>query len=353
MYAEIISVTENSAILAFSTGKAGFTVWKPDNLPEVRSIEATDCGRLYLENLLPDTEYTGVFEADGKSVRLSFRTLTAMKSEELDRIFMIADPHISCRKENRKGRFFVESAMLAEEALREASRLRADAIVIPGDLTDSGSEDEYRLAAEVLKSARIPVYAIPGNHDKLAGGGWERFIGERTFRAELPGGVILGIDTHDCMLHPEDAARIEQELDRNGKLFIVSHYQLFESPDINHAKKFSLMNTGDYTELFERLKASGSVIWCGHQNICSRVRYDRLEQVNFPQVPQWPCGSVLIQRCRGENRYQFIPIQSEILRQWSRTACRMAAEFYGERQWQPEYRSGSYQRSNFIQYTGA
>ncbi|GAA4020522.1 metallophosphoesterase [Allokutzneria multivorans] len=39
-----------------------------------------------------------------------------------------------------------------------------DAIVVSGDITDHGSEQEYELAREVL-AADVPVLIVPGNHD--------------------------------------------------------------------------------------------------------------------------------------------------------------------------------------------
>ncbi|MFQ6397907.1 metallophosphoesterase [Nocardia sp. KC 131] len=46
-------------------------------------------------------------------------------------------------------------------------RRRPDAILLTGDVTDSGSPDQYAEARMALK-ADIPVYAIPGNHDDRA-----------------------------------------------------------------------------------------------------------------------------------------------------------------------------------------
>lgn len=44
-------------------------------------------------------------------------------------------------------------------------RERPDAIIITGDLTDSGSPDGYRMTRQLLKQLDYPTYIIPGNHD--------------------------------------------------------------------------------------------------------------------------------------------------------------------------------------------
>jgi len=63
----------------------------------------------------------------------------------------------------------LETNMLTERALRavRAMRHQPDAIVISGDLTDNGLEAEYTELADMLgRIISVPVYLIPGNHDR-------------------------------------------------------------------------------------------------------------------------------------------------------------------------------------------
>jgi 3',5'-cyclic-AMP phosphodiesterase len=43
---------------------------------------------------------------------------------------------------------------------------RPDLVLMTGDLTDFGREDEYRLLRELIAPLPMPVYVIPGNHDE-------------------------------------------------------------------------------------------------------------------------------------------------------------------------------------------
>ena len=348
MYAEIISVTENSALLAFATGRAGFVSLELEGLQPIHSVEAADCGRLKAEKLTPNTSYSGLFRSENNTFPIAFQTLPMPVGPELDRILLTADWHISTKPENRKGRFFIESAMLAQENLETAVELGATAILISGDLTNMGTPEEYEILAGILKNSPVPVLAVPGNHDHPEHGHWEKSIGKRTFRAKFPGGTILGIDTSDYHLNSEDAKTIERELDQVGRVTILSHYQLFEAPGINHKPELNIKNAAEFPRLFKKLTASNSTIWCGHQNICARSTAGKIFQLNLPQIPQWPCGSLLLRRYRNGVWYTFVPVRSEAMRQWSRTAGASAAAFYNEPQWLPEYRFAEYSRCNFF-----
>ena len=79
-----------------------------------------------------------------------------------------------------------ETNMLTERALRAVARLNPspDAVIISGDLVDGGTAEEYRLLADMLRRhLHVPIYAIPGNHDR-----------RETMKAEL--GHLPGVRAH-------------------------------------------------------------------------------------------------------------------------------------------------------------
>lgn len=53
----------------------------------------------------------------------------------------------------------------AAKHLRALER-RPDAVVVTGDLADSGDAQAYGLLREALEPLGLPVYAVPGNHDR-------------------------------------------------------------------------------------------------------------------------------------------------------------------------------------------
>ncbi len=59
--------------------------------------------------------------------------------------------------------------MFTERACRVAATFapRPDVVIITGDLTECGLEEEYaNLAAILARTLTIPVYVVPGNHDR-------------------------------------------------------------------------------------------------------------------------------------------------------------------------------------------
>src|SRR5436305_13474279 len=78
-------------------------------------------------------------------------------SDGRSRIAAVADIHGQETDRNKWTDFF-----------REASR-QADVLLICGDLTNTGDEEEARVLHEELKACTIPVVAVLGNHDHEKG----------------------------------------------------------------------------------------------------------------------------------------------------------------------------------------
>lgn len=93
-------------------------------------------------------------------------------------LVQLTDSHV--RPEGMAAYRVAETNMLTERAFRAVAKLdvKPDAVVISGDLTDNGLASEYRVFADMLRRnlGHLPVYLIPGNHDR-----------RETMRAELAG----------------------------------------------------------------------------------------------------------------------------------------------------------------------
>jgi Icc protein len=93
----------------------------------------------------------------------------------------LSDLHVGADWEGIDPLLRLEGAVDAVLALPTA----VDAVLVSGDLTDNGSDEEYRQVRERLARLELPVHVLPGNHD-------DRAALRRAF--DLPGEPDASID---------------------------------------------------------------------------------------------------------------------------------------------------------------
>lgn len=86
------------------------------------------------------------------------------------RILQISDFHL--RGDGALSFQVVDTAAFLENTVRHLKHVFSlknqapDMIVITGDIADSGDEHAYHMVYDALKDFEVPVYAVPGNHDR-------------------------------------------------------------------------------------------------------------------------------------------------------------------------------------------
>lgn len=158
-----------------------------------------------------------------------------------------------------------------------AFRPAVDAVVLTGDLADGGTDEDYALLRELLSPLTVPVFAIPGNHDKR-----ETF--RRGFQDILPfeegpflnyetsfrGIRILALDTvidHSVKgaLCPQRLSWIEQKLAKpfDGPTMIMMHHPPYIS-GIRFLDNISLVEGArEFGEIIARQQGRVRIL-CGH-----------------------------------------------------------------------------------------
>ena len=81
-------------------------------------------------------------------------------------IAQLTDLHL--RPPGRAAYRVAETNMLTERAFNKLRTLRPqpDVVVITGDMTDCGLAEEYALLRTLLSALPMPVFMVPGNHDR-------------------------------------------------------------------------------------------------------------------------------------------------------------------------------------------
>jgi 3',5'-cyclic-AMP phosphodiesterase len=84
-------------------------------------------------------------------------------------IAQITDLHV--RPRGRRCNRVVETNAMLARAIASLNALKPapNIVLATGDLVDSGLVEEYRVLREELGKLTMPVYLIPGNHDRRAG----------------------------------------------------------------------------------------------------------------------------------------------------------------------------------------
>lgn len=175
-----------------------------------------------------------------------------------------------------------ETNMLTERAFRVVAAFtpRPDVVIITGDLTECGLEAEYaNLVAILRRTLAMPVYVIPGNHDRR-----ENF---RAALAHLPGVttdshfVQYAVEDHPVRLvmldtlvpgasHGELSSPQLQWLDRtlaaqpHKPTLVGMHHPPFAT-GIPHMDRIALMNPETFRSVIGRHPQVERIV-CGHHH---------------------------------------------------------------------------------------
>jgi len=140
-----------------------------------------------------------------------------------------------------------------------------DFVLVTGDITEMGTDEEIRLAKSILDQLKIPWYPIPGNHDtgwsESGGQSFIRIFGADKFHFEHKGIHFIGCASGPYVRMsdghiPRDAVNwLDKELsaiDPQAPIVFVNHYPIDSSLD-------------NWYEATDRLRARNTMIAiCGH-----------------------------------------------------------------------------------------
>ena len=150
------------------------------------------------------------------------------------------------------------------EDINEDSTLKF--VIISGDITDFGSDEELRYAKQILDSLNKPWYIIPGNHDanwsESGTNSFKKIFGAETFRFKYGGYLFLGtVCGPNMRMSPGQVSRenvvwldatLQNLKDKNIPIIYVNHYP-----------QDSTLN--NWYEIIDLLKTRNTqLILCGH-----------------------------------------------------------------------------------------
>ncbi|MCL4499738.1 MAG: metallophosphoesterase [Chloroflexi bacterium] len=235
--------------------------------------------------------------------------------------------------------YFIPNLM--SRTIEELNQLDPDIVVVTGDITDFGFEQEYKTAEtffSLLKCERRVL--VPGNHDSRNVGylHFEEAFGARNSVLEYQGIRIIGTDSSEPDL---DNGRIgreryrwmeEQFADPEEYKVFALHHHLLPVPGTGRERNI-VYDAGDLLEVL--LKCGVDLVLCGHKHVPYVWRLESLIVVN--------AGTAASLRLRGRTKpcYNIISLgedRVEISRKYPYGQKERIAEFscseHSSRHWE-------------------
>lgn len=139
------------------------------------------------------------------------------------RFAVVADPHVGSDHAAAGLREIVES-INAQAGLRF--------VVLDGDITEKGGDDEFREAKSILAGLNRPCHVLAGNHDLhwmgYGGEGFRQALGDGRFAFQEGGAAFLGLSAGDLgHFAPEDLdwlAEAVHKLPPDADIFFFVHF---------------------------------------------------------------------------------------------------------------------------------
>ena len=216
------------------------------------------------------------------------------------RIALLADLHVSPGNRN---------SQKLKEVVEEINASAAQIVIVAGDLTNEGSDEELKCVKGILDGLKKPQYVIPGNHeDQWSQSACKRFVdmwGSDRFVTELDGMVIVGINCGPYMkaadghIKQEDLTWIDETLSKHKdkRVISVNHYPItYEDLD----------NYDQYINLLSKYRVA--VHLCGHHHVFKHYRGGEIDAL---------MNRALDMR-NGDYGYTIIEIEGDKLRQYNK-----------------------------------
>ncbi|OQX83514.1 hypothetical protein B6D60_10365 [candidate division KSB1 bacterium 4484_87] len=183
---------------------------------------------------------------------------------------------------------------------------KIDFTIISGDVTETGSDDELKLAKSILDSLKKPYFIIPGNHDtKWSPSGCTTFLklwGDDKFRFSKNGIEFLAIHQGPIMrmgdgcFSPEDVRWLKEQLRDIGHkkpIIFITHYPL----------NSSISNWFEVLDLLKQYATQIVLLGHGHRN----------RAYNFEGLPG-VMGRANLKRGKSPVGYNIVEVSPDSIR---------------------------------------
>ena len=189
---------------------------------------------------------------------------------------------------------------LLDRAIGELNELGPDVVVVSGDLTTNGFQQEFADARQYLDRVECEqMIVVPGNHDSRNVGyvHFEELFGDRNSVLRVGGVTVVAVDSTEPDLDHGVIGRgrypwIEESFSQEAFLRIfVMHHHLLPIPGTGRERNI-VHDAGDTLESL--IRADVRLVLSGHKHVPYAWRLENLFVVN--------AGTVSTTRLRGKTK---------------------------------------------------
>ena len=227
----------------------------------------------------------GLFRSDDLEARLVYKnTFNFLRDEDrtltLEDTFtfiVLTDTHILDRNAHGLER-------LAEEIIE------SDAfVVILGDITENGKQEDVERFIEIARTFGIPTFPLIGNHDIYFNTWhiWRDLIGSTSYRINGTNTTLFILDSANAFLGSEQLNWLERELkSASDHVFIFTHANMFVKNIIDVQQHTDIRERARFTSM---LAERGTAVFMGHTHRRSirnagSVKYINIEDFRSSKV---------------------------------------------------------------------
>jgi predicted phosphodiesterase len=155
-------------------------------------------------------------------------------------------------------------------------------VVILGDITQYGSEQDVSRFIDISDTFAVPCYPVIGNHDIYFGNWsvWKDLIGSTRYRIGGGGTTLFILDSANAFFGMEQLNWLQRELkNTSGRVFVFTHSNLFvnDLPDIQQ-----LSDMKERARITSILQNKCDIMFMGHSherrfNEAGNVKYVNIE----------------------------------------------------------------------------
>jgi predicted phosphodiesterase len=184
-----------------------------------------------------------------------------------------------------------------------SSNLDIEFVVVLGDITQFGTEQDIRLFMSIAEDARnggIPYYPVIGNHDFYFGNwpDWKGLIGSTSYRINAGTNnhtTLFVLDSANSFFGKQQLDWLQSELiNTGGRIFVFTHSPLFVDGPIGMQQ---VTDTRERARVISILNNKCDIMFMGHMQ---KRRIDEINGVKY----------VAIEDFRSKNVYCIVTVRN-------------------------------------------